>query len=262
MKKLLILCAAALIGASSANADLVRSRTFGKKARKNNTEWIVRVGLSINNAAGSAVSEVKDMIEEDKKEVPSSVDFSAGFGPRMGGDFSVAFNKPISDKGLYWGMEMGFGSRGAKYHSKEEYKGSLTECNKKIQAWNVKYSPITFGYKYAINDNLRLDAHLGAFVSYDFAGSGATKWEDADGVYQEFGDSSYKICEGDLEGYQGLDVGLQVGVGVWFGRFNLDVTYQRGFINAFNMARESFWDVKSDAAVYSSNVMIRLGVAF
>ena len=52
--------------------------------------------------------------------------------------------------------------------------------------------------------------------------------------------------------YNHFDAGINIGVGVWYDRFNLDLTYQRGFIDAF-----------SDADGFkTSNFMIRLGIAF
>ena len=52
--------------------------------------------------------------------------------------------------------------------------------------------------------------------------------------------------------YNHFDAGMNIGVGVWYDRFNLDLTYQRGFIDAF-----------SDADGFkTSNFMIRLGIAF
>jgi len=44
---------------------------------------------------------------------------------------------------------------------------------------------------------------------------------------------------------------MALGFGVWYDRFNLDFTWQRGFVDAI-----SDWDV------YTSNLMLRLGVAF
>ena len=52
--------------------------------------------------------------------------------------------------------------------------------------------------------------------------------------------------------YNHFDAGMNIGVGVWYDRFNLDLTYQRGFIDAF-----------SDTDGFkTSNFMIRLGIAF
>ena len=52
--------------------------------------------------------------------------------------------------------------------------------------------------------------------------------------------------------YNHFDAGMNIGVGVWYDRFNLDLTYQRGFIDTF-----------SDADGFkTSYFMIRLGIAF
>lgn len=56
---------------------------------------------------------------------------------------------------------------------------------------------------------------------------------------------------GDIEDYQRFDAGMALGGGLWYKRVNLDVTWQRGFI-----------DVISDSKCQASNVMIRLGLAF
>jgi hypothetical protein len=124
MKKLIALATLALIGTGFANARLVRSRTVGERA-KTPTEWIVRTGLSINNATGSAVSGLKG------EDTDRDGDFSKySIGPQCGWDVSVAFNKPIGSSGAYWGMELGIGSRGASASTEytwddgEEYENS------------------------------------------------------------------------------------------------------------------------------------------
>lgn len=47
------------------------------------------------------------------------------------------------------------------------------------------------------------------------------------------------------------DVGLNAGIGIWYNNFNLDFNFQRGFIEA-----------EKDGEYYTSNFMIRLGIAF
>jgi hypothetical protein len=37
--------------------------------------------------------------------------------------------------------------------------------------------------------------------------------------------------------YNNFDAGMNIGVGVWYGPFHLDLTYQRGFIDTFSDAR-------------------------
>ena len=47
---------------------------------------------------------------------------------------------------------------------------------------------------------------------------------------------------------------MKIGVGVWFNKkFNLDLTYQRGFVSTFD---------DEDYTVNASNFLIRLGYAF
>lgn len=227
MKKFLIVALVALFGASAANAQLVKSRTYTETEKKSNTMWFLRVGMAMNNYTQT------DDFEPD------------GIGSKIGYDFSVGFHKPIADFGMYWGMEFGLGTRGYK-QSLDEKGYSYSEST---LAHNVKISPITFGYKYAVTDWLKIDAHLGAYLSYDYAGK--YKWEYDDDQYSEDGDESVYDAFDD---YFGFDAGIQAGIGLWFDRFNLDFTYQRGFMGIY--------DISDFDSPRSSNFMIRLGVAF
>ena len=107
---------------------------------------------------------------------------------------------------------------------------------------NVQVSPFTFGYKYNITDALAVDAHLGAYVSCDYVGKIKEK-ESYQGDSEET-----SVNMGDWEDWKRVDAGMNIGVGIWYDRFNLDFTYQRGFIKT--------WECNT------SNVLIRLGVAF
>lgn len=190
--------------AISASAQVMTSRTYSKKTSP--TTWYIRAGLSLNNLANTPDG--------------SSLGTKAGF------DGSVGFNKSIGKNGLYWGMELGAGSRGCT--GDDDYS---------ISAYNVKYSPFTFGYKYSLTDMLKLDAHVGAYASYDFSQS--AKYGDRD-------------LDEDAIFDNDVDAGIQVGIGAWYGHINLDFTYQRGFISM----------VKANDSMYSSNFMIRVGYAF
>ena len=91
--------------------------------------------------------------------------------------------------------------------------------------------------------NVHIDPHVGVFASYDY-----TSKMKADGESISWGDYA-DYMEVD---YNHFDAGMNIGVGVWYDRFNLDLTYQRGFIDTF-----------SDADGFkTSNFMIRLGIAF
>lgn len=266
MKKIIVLATVLIISTGIANARVVRSRTVSQRTSKNNTEWIVRAGLSINNAAGEATGMLKDAYK--------AVDSKYSIGAYCGLDVSAAFNKPIGETNFYWGMELGIGSRGAssKISGKEYYyddydneiedyeikSKSYVVSKQHISTWNAKFAPITLGYKYSLNNNIKLDGHIGAYVSYDFAGSAIAKWfDDEDGDESE----KYKLND-DYLNFRRLDVGMQFGVGVWYKKFNFDITYQRGFIPASKIEGE-FDDYEGESFnAYSSNVMLRVGYSF
>lgn len=198
MKKILLLAAAAML-AVAANAQLMTSRTFFGK--ESNTTWFMRAGMSVNNVANGG-----DGLE-------SAIGFDVDFG----------FQKPIASTAAYWGMELGIGTRGC----------GVEHIDETINTYGVKWSPLTFGYKWAVTDNIKIDPHFGAFLEYDFA-----KSDLADNM--------------DVNDF---DAGIQIGAGVWFKRFNLDFTYQRGFCAVV--------DVPDGVdAPTSSNFMIRVGFAF
>ncbi len=205
MKKFLFLAIAVLM-ATAANAQLMTSRTFFGKER--NTVWFLRAGMSINNVTN---------VEETTSAV--------------GYDVNIGFQKPIASSAVYWGMDLGSSTRGFGYEANGEDKTAMM--------YNVRFTPLTFGYKYSVTDNFKIDGHLGAYLSYDFAQS-----EDAEDL---------TISGSSLEEF---DAGMQVGLGVWFKRFNIDFTYQRGFCAMADLDSDKF------DTPYSSNFLIRLGIAF
>lgn len=208
MKKIVIALFAAML-CITASAQLRTSRTFFKTEGRG-TEWIIRAGLSIDNMAGMKT----DNEYGDK----------ASFGSALGFDVDFGFNKYIGQSNLYWGMELGIGTRGAssKY---EDYGETYKE---KGISYNVKYSPFTIGYKFPVTDAIKIDPHFGAYASYDFA-------KDEDNFYPD----------------KDFDAGIQIGAGLWYGRINLDFMYQRGFVDAFDYIGGK-----------TSNFLIRIGYAF
>lgn len=221
MKKLFILSLFAL-ASIAANAQLVKSRTFAKE--ESNTTWYTRLGLSFNNVTGY----VTEQADEDGES----------YGSKVGYDISFGFQKPIRHSDIYWGMDLGLGTRGFS----NSYTSGQEEAKDKLITHNVKFSPLTFGYKRSITDMISIDLHVGGYVSYDYAGTLKSSW----------GSSEEKTNIDDLDWYP-LDSGIAAGIGAWYDRFNLELTYQRGFLNCF--------DEDNDSS-YSSNFMIRLGVAF
>lgn len=251
MKKIVIIMVIAVM-ALSASAQVVTSRTSIKSNTK--TSWFVRLGMSIDNLTNG-----KEVIEYESDE-----DGKASIGSKVGMDLNFGFMRNIGKSGLYWGMDLGIGTRGAtckEEGSYEKYDYNLDKyvdykyTNKgSVMTWNVKYSPFTFGYKYSITDDLKLDGHVGAYVSYDFAGGTKYEW-DGDDESEKLSFSEMKEENWD---YMPLDAGLQIGIGAWWKKFNFDITYQRGFVPAASV----YYDRAKRANIYSSNLMLRLGYTF
>ncbi len=161
--------------------------------QKSNIEWILRAGLSFNQMSGT-------------DNAGSKTAFAFDFG----------FNKPIRNPKFYWGMDLGVSSRG---------------CSE-FFTYTLKFTPITFGYKHLLTDKIKLDGHIGAFVSADFS--------------DNMIDSSNYYRNSSM-----WDLGLQFGVGVWYDRFSLDLMYQLGTL-----------EVDSDYGGTAGSFIIRLGVRF
>lgn len=222
MKKCLIVAALALFSVAGMQAQIVSSRSVNIKTtevkKPKTTTWMVRGGMNVGKFVGDGADDTDS---------------------KIGYDVAFSFQKPIKDAGLFWGMEFALGMRG--YTIKED--GGYGEGEDFMQMSHAfRWSPFTLGYRYDINDKFAVDAHLGAFVSVDYAGK--IKWGDDDLSIGDW-DQWYE------DDWNRFDAGMALGFGVWYDRFNLDFTWQRGFVDAI-----SDWDV------YSSNLMLRLGVAF
>ena len=222
MKKCLIVAALALFSVAGMQAQIVSSRSVNVKTtevkKPKTTTWMVRGGMNVGKFVGDGADDTDS---------------------KIGYDVAFSFQKPIKDAGLFWGMEFALGTRG--YSIKEDGGYGEGEDFKQM-SHAFRWSPFTLGYRYDINDKFAVDAHLGAFVSVDYAGK--IKWGDDDLSIGDW-DQWYE------DDWNRFDAGMALGFGVWYDRFNLDFTWQRGFVDAI-----SDWDV------YSSNLMLRLGVAF
>lgn len=145
-------------------------------------------------------------------------------------------------------MEFGLGTRGAK----NERSSETYSLKKSFVAHDIKLTPLMFGYKYAFSDMVSLDVHLGAFGGFAYAGKGKEdqKWSSTS---EEEKDSNEYGIDHALD--TRFDAGIQAGVGVWLSRFNVDLTYQRGFMS-INPVMFGYEYGKS------SNLILRVGVSF
>lgn len=199
MKKVLFIALVALMGLS-ASAQVRTSRTLMK--RTNPAVWYVRTGMALWTPNG--------MDQYDKEQGWSA-------SGKVGFDLDFGFNKPIGRKGVYWGMDLGLMTRGTnasytfKYvDSKEIYKGS-------VSGWAVKLTPFSMGYKYALAEDVKIDLHAGLFAMVQ-----VSQKKEPDSSY--FDDLEFQ------DDNAGLDGGLQIGAGVWYKKFNVDLSYQAGFV--------------------------------
>lgn len=205
-----ILCGTAAFAQSAIVSS--RSTSISVSETPSNSQWVLRAGANFAGFCGDGADELDS---------------------KFAYDVALSFQKPLSDFGMYWGMELGLGTRGFSYSEGEYETNGL--------AHNIRFSPFTFGYAYAINESVKIDAHLGAWLSYDLFG----EWtEEYDGE-----EESVKIS--DIEDYNNLDYGVTFGIGVWYDRYNLDLSWQRGFS-----------EVIKDSEMSTNNMMIRLGIAF
>lgn len=242
--------------------------TGGNDSKK--TEWIFRIGPSFNNRTGDYNKTFKETnsyfeVYENLFSGSGYSESTASLGSQVGLDVSIAFNRAIGLSGLYWGMEAGLASRGQstkiseRHHSEDnwdnyDYKNDNYKVTKtSLLLWNVKLSP-SIGYKYKLTKDIRLDAHLGAFVSYDLFGKSETKVTtthvETDVPTTSSTDKS-KFKLKDFKDFSKIDAGAMAGIGVWWKRFNLDFAYQRGFINMNKKGEKN--------SAFSSNFIIRLG---
>lgn len=265
MKKFLFLVVAALIGCM-ASAQIVQSTMVRKEKKQRKAVWIVRAGVSMNSFSG----------DNTARTYPGyNANVSSSFSSKTGYDVSFGYNLPIGKSGVYWGQELGMSTIGTgmkvgfNVEDTDEQKGYWLNTNINSTAHRVKIVPIQFGYKYAINDNIKLDIHVGAFASYNFAKSSKCDYEygingNTD-VYKESSDYVNDRYENLVNDW---DVGLHTGIGVWYEQFNLDICYQRGFnISEGDEYYKHYIDRNSISFYHgyklkSQSIIVRLGVAF
>lgn len=147
----------------------------------------------------------------------------------MGYNVGIAFDRSIGTSGMFWGMGLQLATKGWKY-GEEDYEEKLNAHKLEI--------PLNLGYKYQVNDDLAIDARVGGFANFDVFGKLK---------YKEDGEEE-SVNIGDLDEYDRFSAGIQFGVGVWYQKLNLNITYQNGLVKA-NEMKERNW-------------MISLGYAF
>lgn len=239
----------------------------------NKVVWVIRVGAGFNGVVGSN--------KETTKLQWNDGDWNGDFKKSIGYDISLGFNKSFAKRPLYWGMELGMTTRGYKTSASWEKGGTSaisggSDYHGKFQdatmlCHTVRLSPFIVGYRYIFLEKMAADIHLGAYASYDFAGKYTDDYTDHIVSTSHYGDRNDKTVtstEIKIKDYNGLrryDVGINLGVGYWFGRFNIDFTWQRGFIAIYGNGSEQ---IKIDNSMhtrgdlFTNNFQLKLGYAF
>lgn len=236
--------------------------------KSGNAVWIIRAGVGFNNTAGSAIGTQKAMWDND--------DWNGSFKSTTGYILTVGFNKSFGENPLYWGMELGFGTRGynaeSKYHSGKisswgDYIGSDRTRKLILSTYNVQLSPFTIGYKYTFLERMAADVHIGAYAAYDVMGNYKDKYlsYSYSSGQKRKSENNTKRKISDMDSMHKYDAGLNLGFGYWFGHFNVDFTWQRGFIPIYeggdktvNVGKKSM----KQGDYFTNNFQLKLGYAF
>ncbi len=148
---------------------------------------------------------------------------------QMGYDATLGLQKAIKGGKFYYGPELGATTRGykLKYTINDHYVTFKTK--RSGLSHGVFVSPLNFGFQQRLSNKLTLDAHVGLPVTYYYCDN---------------------ITDDDMsDDYEGWDLNMKLGVGVWFKRFNIDLSYRHGFFETFGEGK-------------SNNVMFGLGYRF
>lgn len=144
--------------------------------------------------------------------------------PGLGYDASVAF---LFSKSYYYFMpEVGLGMRYCDTVDLEDFDhhpsvGKFRDVRFDAIGHNLKVRPLQFGVLGRLANGL-VDLHVGSFASYDYVQK--TRLTE---------DSMFDPEYDTLPEQNRLDYGVNVGFGLYAGRFNMDFTYEHGFANFF-----------------------------
>ncbi len=208
-------------------------------------------------------------------------DWNGNFETSTGYDVTFGFSKSFGKRPLYWGMELGLSSRGYKTSASWEYSATSSisggrDYHSKVQditllCHTVKLSPFTIGYRYTFLKNMAADVHLGAYASYDYAGQSKEDYTDHVVSTSQYGNrndketTSTKTKLKDIDGMRNYDAGINLGIGYWYGRFNIDFTWQRGFIAINKGGSDNVKigkETREKGNLFTNNFQIKLGYAF
>ncbi len=208
MKKYLLFSLLALLFCTNGFAQVLHSRSVGVKTRaprQSKYSAVPYAVVGINFAKYQFDSE--DNI--DKFNLNDYVQRTLGY------NFGIGFKKQLADY-VYFGMEGGVISHGFKIKNSDE----------KFIGHSVYLSPINFGGRYDIDEQMSVEAGIGFFLRFDFAQNNKR----------------------DLDKF---NLGLNMDITFNYDRYFFSLYTQRGFKNIF-----------PDADGKSHNLLFRAGIKF
>lgn len=244
MKRIIvILCFA--IGFSTLNAQVVKSsskKTVVQHVEKQkNTSrdniWYLKGGLSLM----SLIDDYSD-------------------GTKLGYKFDWGFKKTIKrlktndSFNPYWGMDFSLGSMGGRNYYYKDYDdgfllyGFREETTKRF-AHCLQWSFLNLGFDVSFSDKVKLDVHAGGFLSLALFDKGDLQVRER--YYDAYDGSWYDVDENyeDDDWFDfdsGIDLGFNLGIGLWINSFNFEVGYQRSTVD---------WGIEG------SNIIFKVGFA-
>lgn len=205
--------AQAQIVSSRSNQVIVHEVEKEPKPKKPRTiKWNIRAGYSYDYMTGG-----------------KSLSGVSGF------DASLGISKPFDNNRLFWGIEAGVMTYGAKM----ENVGS-------VLSWGVDLSP-RVGIEIPLSNNLNLDIYFGPYIVYITDGKGRDYWGSY-GYHRE------------LHTHEGIDIGIHLGIELFISRnFFFDIHINKGFMDAGGV---DLGDYSSHSNIKSLNFVFGIGYQF
>lgn len=194
MKKILIILCFA-IGFSTLNAQVVKSsseKTVVKRTEKKQTKKPSNWFIKLGYG-GCKFTGSEDELDGIRGYRNAVYKIDIGFTKTF-----VELSNGRINLAPYWGMDFSFGNRSVDYSF-----GYRT-----YTAHNLQWSP-NIGLDIALSRYFCFDLHIGPYLSYDYS----VKW---------FDDKYDKPNQ--------FDAGLNMGIGFWINRVELEFSFQKGFV--------------------------------
>lgn len=234
MKKIFfIVCLFLLTTSLQAQIISSSSQKTTVKSNKKNTSWYFKVSL-LSMKFSHNMEEIGSEWNYRDWDMSRTLGFKADIG------FKKPFKSLNTSTDIYWGMDFALGTRGfgQKAISDDVDDGGHYKRS------NVQVNPINVGFDYSITKDIIIDGHIGAYVSCDYLES----WSFED-------DSDYNIESIEMRG----DLGLMLGIGIWFHSINVELGWQRGFINICESGSIASHESTGDISMYTNNLMFSVG---